>query len=265
MDNLRKSLFYIVMLIALFSAINYRFDIIRITFPVELKILDVIYALGSAGTVSTAVTSFYHWVWLPHKKRKAEMVNTVYIPISQMLYSISADVKVYKALDAGELHKKIIDTSLPRELREELKVIENHIKNYHEWLSESGDIIRHHVKSKVNDYQELRRDWEILGIGYLHNVLISHVKIPIYERELSPELVKEHLFNDHGRDYQKKSEDKTVKLKDLLETDQMYKIIRSLKTMENRPSIGMLRKSRNSLLDKLNELSKRIQNKMQET
>jgi ACT domain-containing protein len=236
--------------------------------PTELKYQDVFIALGSIGGIISAIVTVYRWIWIPHKTRANEIINHVFSPINKKLQAITHEIETFENVNTEYFNEDITSTNTPVKLREKLKEIRVQIEDYEGWLEETDLLLRYHIESKVAKYEDLTTDWEVFGIGRLLDVLKSCTRIPIYEGNLTQNYVIEHLLNLHGRGLEKKITsstrgDRIIKLKELLESDEMYRIINSIKDLEKSRSIKMMKDARAKLLAKINDNCKWLQSRIE--
>lgn len=250
--------------IVAFIIVNWYYGIIELQAltMISSMILSMIYLL----VVSCATL---YEIWSARQQRKIETVESIYIPtkkgLSKVLKIAEAWLEISRHhidLDIEELWKFIESPKTPKGLKANLIDIKQSISRYNEWLSEAGEIISYNIRREVSD--KLREYWNLFDITpTIEATIKSHAQSFILDGKLSPELVKNNIFGSYSRDAKPLKESKEIKkLKDVFESESFYRLIRSLKKLENRLVIVTVRKMRKDLLNKINETIKWLSEQM---
>jgi len=263
------SLLIIGVFLVVFIITSWFYKIIEVVLPLKLGLIEIFYMVSIPCALIGTYATVYRWVWLPHQTKKMKRIESIYVPLKNILSKISIGVEVWEEfskfdIDLGieELPKFIENPETPRILKANLKDIKQFVCHYDEWLSEANDIISYAIKSKVND--TLHKYWNLFNMNRTLDAFLKEcTTVLILDEKLSLQSVQNIAFASYGRDAKPVKESEEIKkLKDVFESESFCRLIDSLKKLENRPVIVTIRKSRKDLLNKIGKTIKWISEQM---
>jgi len=175
--------------------------------------------------------------------------------------------KTYRSVELTQLQELTDNRYIPRELRMKLADVIRLAREYGEWRVESWRIVNSEANrlAQTSAFKELNDSLTALIGGNLYDILSGyegHFSEPvyqaIYEGNLTFELARDAVL-EHRWDLSKKVDDKTIKLKDAVESEQFHKCIEQLKAVQDwRQSLRMLRNVRERLLERAQSVLKEV-------
>ena len=222
---------------------------------VDVLIFSTIFGISFGIALGLGLAFIPSLIKHVNEKRKAHKV--IFKDSMKILRKTRKSGKEYDGIfNDEEIIKLLVNPMTPKRLHKEFRNLDNQIDEYNEWLLDSDDIVKPVVKSKIN---ELSFKWISL-VNQLDRdkSLTSKISHLIYDGNLTADATKEFLFSRWGRDHKITVIDdgsETVRLKEFVDSEDFYKIIGELKGLE-RPSIYMLQKARENLLNTIGDTYK---------
>ena len=222
-------------------------------------------------------------------ENKEKQHNAVVQAKESLSHLLKYYVEEWEDVDSIHIQERIKDANTPRLLRKRLQELERRIAKYHKWWADSNYIIESLVKAEVEKREKLKNLWDYVAKAYegmppLEHAMKEAVRYMIYEGNLEGEKVKELLLKNR-RDYSvhfpltgtqvwadqppeevSKLEgvvkEPQIKLKDILDSNDFYRLVEHLKDLEHRPAVLKTTTIRESLMFKANDTLKWINKRL---
>lgn len=225
----------------------------------------------------TAALEVYHRLWVPRSQRRAvekDATKGLLSSCKATLHNVAETTDTWRGFAPAtlqQLQEFAKDARIPTALREKVDKIERNARYYDNLLREvESVIIGNLIDSETLSKTQLNERWARFGIGSLKNELKPIATVPILEGRLDTWQVKESLLEIHGRDRKLDLMDKpggvvteTVRLKDLLDSQDFHELIDTLKGIQRLQFVEHVRTLRAGLRDDVQTAVKWIESGLQ--
>lgn len=219
--------------------------------------------VSAVAAVFIAISQYYVWV-LPIQKRKNQESKDTKAAVKKALMDVINQIQEYEALERqSKLREWDNNPFIPKRWRKELTELADLAKEYYKWRWESYQVIRaaFQLVAANQRFEDTPLD-EWLKIFGLWETTEGRERGPgetiykaIYSANLTFELAKEAML-ENKRELIRKVQNKIsgeeigIKLRDIVESDAFYGLVKGLQELQERETIKIVREIRAELLSK---------------
>lgn len=137
--------------------------------------IEILVALGGIGAFLGGIATFYRWVYVPRREKKARQKREIYVPLRDELSRLAACVERFEYI-AGLSTKllKLVEVEGLHALRRRLNGFLERRTTYNDWRQISDDRIRTIIFDQVHVAKPaLMEEFEKLGQRHLEEELFK--------------------------------------------------------------------------------------------
>ncbi len=222
-----------------------------------------VYIVLAIAAVATSLFEFYVR-FLPAWKENREKKRQARVEIQAQLEIFMAFVEFYDWGGIGSFEKAYKDAPISKRLVKELDELIELASEYWRWRDECFEVINAEVRAQGKQFSALNDVFSLVFHSNLEGMFGGtegsasyDIYKAIYKGKLTFDMAKESILKGNW-DREIVTQGKNVMFKDIIDGGDFHKFIESLRKLQNRTSIKILRNAQAAFLQKAQSLLKEV-------